>query len=100
MEGVATTKLTTIEADTPRPMTAKEVALQLKYRAALHCATLNRARGRIKENLRAEGKKVSWFSAREISELAEQLLEKPGERERLRADCEGWVRELVFKAKR
>jgi hypothetical protein len=87
-------------ATTTTVMTAKQLLQQQRFRACLHTAVLNRARSRVKENLRAEGKKVSWFSAAEISALAESLLEKPGERERLRADCEGWVRELVFKSKR
>jgi hypothetical protein len=81
-------------------MTAREVAQQIKFRACLHHAVLNRARIRVKDQIRARGDKVHHYDARTISALAEELLRKPGEREKMIADCEGWVRELVFKAKR
>jgi len=87
-------------ATTATVMTAKEAAQQIKFRACLHTAVLNRARSKVKEHIRAEGRKVHHFSACEISAMAEELLKKPGERERMIADCEGWVRELVFKSKR
>jgi len=98
MEGVATTKLTT---ETAAPvLSAKELALQIKYRACLHHAALHKARSRVKDQIRAEGKKIAHFDARTISAMAEELLKKPGEREKMIADCEGWVRELVFKTRR
>ena len=81
-------------------MTAREVAQQIKFRACLHTAVLHKARNKVKANIQAEGKKVSHYSARDLTALAEELLKKPGERERMIADCENWVRELVFKAKR
>jgi hypothetical protein len=94
IEGVATTKLTT----------AKELLQHQRqhqrFRACLHTAVLHRARGKVKDQIRAENRKVHHYSAGEISAMAEELLKKPGERERMIADCEGWVRELIFKAKR
>jgi len=103
MDMVVTANLTTnsqVNEIVQPAMTAKELRQQIQFRACLATAVLHKARGRIKEEIRAEGKKVSWFSACEISVMAEELLKKPGERERMIADCEGWVRELVFKAKR
>ena len=87
-------------ATTATVMTAREVAQQIKFRACLGMAVLNKARSKVKDNIRAEGGKVHHYDARTISAMAEELLKKPGERERMIADCEGWVRELVFKAKR
>ena len=81
-------------------MTAKELLQQQRFRACLSHAVLYRARGKVKDQIKAEGRKVAHFSAREISAMAEELLKKPGERERMIADCEGWVRELVFKSRR
>jgi hypothetical protein len=79
---------------------AKALKQQIQYRACLATAVLHRARNKVKANIRAEGKKVQHFDARTISTMAEELLKKPGEREKMIADCEGWVRELVFKSKR
>ena len=87
-------------ATTATVMTAREVQQQIKFRACLHTAVLHKARNKVKDHIRAEGKKVAHFDARTISAMAEELLKKPGERERMIADCEGWVRELVFRAKR
>ena len=98
MRMVMTTNLTTIPVG--QEMTAKELKQQIQFRACLATAVLNKARNKIKDHIRAEGKKVHHFSACEISAMAEELLKKPGERERMIADCENWVRELVFKAKR
>jgi hypothetical protein len=81
-------------------MTARELAQQQKFRACLATAVLHRARNKVKDQIRAENKKISWYSACEISTMAEELLKKPGEREKMIADCEGWVRELIFKSKR
>jgi hypothetical protein len=81
-------------------LTAREVAQQIKFRACLATAVLHKARNKVKDQIRAEGRKVQHFDARTISAMAEELLKKPGEREKMIADCEGWVRELVFKTKR
>jgi hypothetical protein len=81
-------------------LTARELAQQQKFRACLATAVLHRARNKVKDQIKAEGRKVHHYSARDLSAMAEELLKKPGEREKMIADCEGWVRELVFKTKR
>jgi len=81
-------------------LTAREVAQQIKFRACLATAVLHKARTKVKDQIRAEGKKVYHYSARDITTLAEELLKKPGERERMIASCEEWVRQLVFRTKR
>ena len=75
-------------------MTAREVAQQLKFRACLHHACLFRARGKVKDQLRAAGLKVSHYSAREISELAEDYVRH--HKEELIQSVTPWVTQLVF----
>jgi hypothetical protein len=94
-----TTNLTTNQATTATVMTAKELLQQQRFRACLHTAILHRAKGRVKENIRAKGDKVSHYSAREIAELAEQYLEQPGHKESITQLVLPWVHELIFKTR-
>jgi hypothetical protein len=69
MEVVVTTKLTTNaggQETTATVMTAKELAQQIKFRGCLAHAVLYRARGKVKDQLRATGLKVSGFSGRDL----------------------------------
>jgi hypothetical protein len=88
MEVVVTTNLTT------NP-TAREVAQQLKFRACLTHAALFRARNIVKDQIRAEGKKVSHYSARDLTALAEEYVQH--HREELTNSVRPWVEQLVFK---
>ena len=85
-------------ATTATVMTAKELAQQIKFRACLAHAVLFKARTRVKDQLRAAGLKISHYSAREITELAEDYVQH--HREELIEACRPWVHELVFKSKR
>jgi hypothetical protein len=94
-----TTNPTTNPAELTAPaMTAKELKQQIQYRGALHTAVMHNARTRVKEQLRAAGLKVNHYSAREITELAEEYVQH--HREELIEAVRPWVRELVFKTKR
>jgi len=96
MEGVVSANLTTNSIG--QEMTARELAQQIKFRACLHHAVLNRARSRIKDQLRAAGLKISHYSAREISELAEEYVHH--HREELMESVRPWVERMIFKPKR
>ena len=76
-------------------MTAREAAQQIKFRAYLAHAVRFKARTRIKDQLRAAGLKVSHYSAREISELAEDYVQH--HREELTTAVRPWVEQMIFK---
>jgi len=80
--------------------TAREIAQQLKFRACLAHAVLFKARGKVKDQIRARGDKIAHYSAREITELANQYLAQPGHREILTQLVLPSVHERVFKTKR
>jgi hypothetical protein len=96
MEVVVTTNLTT--NPTATVLTAREVAQQIKFRACLGHAVLQSARNKVKDQLRAAGLKVSGFSARDLTALAEEYVQH--HREELIQAVRPWVEELVFKSKR
>ena len=79
-------------------MTARELAQQQKFRACLATAVLFKARGRVKDQLRAAGLKISGYSARDLTALAEEYVEH--HREELIQAVKSWVEEMVFKSKR
>jgi len=79
-------------------MTAKELLQQQRYRACLAHAILYSARGKVKDQLRAAGLKVSGFSARDLTALAEEYVQH--HREELVQAVRPWVEELIFKTKR
>ena len=81
-------------------MTARQLAQQIKFRGCLAHAVRYRARNKVKEQLRAAGLKISGFSAKDLSELAEKDLANPEYRQRLVDEVRPWVEELVFKSKR
>ena len=85
-------------ATTATVMIAREVQQQLKFRACLHTAVLHKARSKVKDHIRAEGGKVSHYSARDLSAMAEEYVRH--HREELIEACRPWVHELVFKSKR
>src|SRR5215469_2010048 len=91
MEVLVTTKLTTNS-------TARELAQQLKFRACLGHAVLYSARNKVKDQLRAAGLKISGFSARDLTALAEEYVQH--HREELIQAVTPWVEKLVFKTKR
>ena len=78
--------------------TAKELALQIKFRGCLAHAVLYRARNKVKDQLRAAGLKISGFSARDLTVLAEEYVQH--HREELIQAVRPWVEELVLKSKR
>jgi len=84
-----TTKLTTNS-------TARELAQQLKFRACLGHAVLYSARNKVKDQLRAAGLKISGFSARDLTALAEEYVQH--HREELIEAVTPWVKELVSQA--
>ena len=86
-----TTKLTT------NP-TARELAQQIKFRACLAHAVLFSARNRVKDQLRAAGLKISGYSARDLTALAEEYVQH--HREELIKAVTPWIEEMVFKSKR
>jgi hypothetical protein len=86
-----TTKLTTNS-------TERELAQQLKFRACLAHAVLYSARNKVKDQLRAAGLKISGYSARDLTALAEEYVEH--HREELIQAVKSWVEEMVFKSKR
>ena len=83
---------------TATTMSAKELALQIKFRGCLHHAVLYRARNKVKDQLRAAGLKISGYSARDLTVLAEEYVQH--HREELIEAVTPWVHELVFKTKR
>jgi hypothetical protein len=83
---------------TATTMTAKELAQQIKFRGCLHHAVLYRARNKVKDQLRAAGLKISGYSARDLTALAEEYVQH--HREELIEAVTPWVKELVFKTKR
>src|SRR6516164_4283362 len=89
MEVLVTTKLTTNS-------TARELAQQLKFRACLGHAVLYSARNKVKDQLRAAGLKISGFSARDLTALAEEYVQH--HREELIEAVTPWVKELVSQA--
>jgi hypothetical protein len=89
--------MTTATATTTT-LSAKELALQIKFKGCLHHAVLYRARNKVKDQLRAAGLKISGYSARDLTVLAEEYVQH--HREELIEACRPWVEELVFKSKR
>jgi len=87
-----TTKLTTNQIERT---TAKALAQQIKYNACVRTFAKMQARGKAKENIRARGDKVAHYSAREISDMAELILEQnPDEYlTRARAWADNWKRQ-------
>ena len=81
-------------------LTARELAQQQKFRACLATAVLYKARNKVKDEIRARGDKVQLYSAKELSQMAEEYLAKPGHREILIQSVLPWVHELVFKPTR
>ena len=81
-------------------MTARELRQQIAFRACLTTAVLHQARGKVKEKLRAANLKVHHYSAREITEMAEQWLAEPGHREIITQIVRPYVHEMIFKTKR
>ena len=76
--------------------TARELAQQLKFRACLGHAVLYSARNKVKDQLRAAGLKISGFSARDLTALAEEYVQH--HREELIEAVTPWVKELVSQA--
>ena len=56
-------------------LTARELAQQIRYNGCVRTFAMHQARGKAKEQIKARGDKVSRYSAREISEMAEAILE-------------------------
>jgi hypothetical protein len=83
-----TTKLTTNS-------TTRELAQQLKFRACLGHAVLYSARNKVKDQLRAAGLKISGFSARDLTALAEEYVQH--HREELIEAVTPWVRNWCHK---
>jgi hypothetical protein len=76
-------------------MTARELVQQQKFRACLATAILFRARGKLKDQLRAAGLKISGYSARDLTALAEEYVQH--HREELVESRRPWVEQLIFK---
>jgi hypothetical protein len=55
-------------------LSAKELAQQIRYNACVRTLPKMQARGKAKEQIKARGDKVSYYSAREISDMAEVIL--------------------------
>jgi|307.fasta_scaffold180228_2 hypothetical protein len=55
-------------------LSAKELAQQIRYNACVRTFAKMQARGKAKEQIKARGDKVSYYSAREISDMAEVIL--------------------------
>jgi hypothetical protein len=83
---------------TATTLTARELAQQQKFKACLTHAVLYRARNKVKDQLRAAGLKISHYSARDLTALAEDYVQH--HREELVQAVKPWVEELVFKSKR
>ena len=79
-------------------LTARELAQQQKFRACLAHAVLYSARNKVKDQLRAAGLKISGYSARDLTALAEEYVQH--HREELIQAVTPWVEKLVFKTKR
>jgi hypothetical protein len=94
MEGSATTKLTTTATTI---MTARELKAAIKYNACLATMVMFQARHWVKDNIRARGDKISHYSAREITELAEDYLAQPGRREAIVECVKPWIEDFLFK---
>ena len=75
-------------------MTAKELAQQIRYNGCVRTFAMHQARGKAKEQIRARGDKVSHYSAREISEMAEVILAENHDEylTRARAWADDWQR--------
>jgi hypothetical protein len=56
-------------------MTAKELKQQIQFKACLATAVLYKARGKVKDQLRAAGLKISGYSARDLTVLAEEYVQ-------------------------
>ena len=76
-------------------LTARELAQQIKFKACLAHAVLYSARNKVKDQLRAAGLKISGYSARDLTALAEEYVQH--HREELIQSVKPWVEELVFK---
>ena len=72
-------------------MTAKELAAQIKFRARIATFVKLPARDRIKQRIRADGRKVSAYTARELSEMADEYLLDPAHRDELVAKAREWA---------
>ena len=59
---------------TATAMTAKELAAQIRFRGCVATLVRLSAKNKVKELLRAQGKKVHHYSARELAEMAEEYL--------------------------
>ena len=79
---------------TATTMTAKELAQQIRYNGCVRTFAMHQARGKAKALIKARGDKVSYYSAREISEMAEMILaQNPDEYlARARAWADDWKR--------
>ena len=55
-------------------LSAKELAQQIRYNGCVRTFAMHQARGKAKEQIRARGDKVSHYSARDITEMAEVIL--------------------------
>jgi hypothetical protein len=78
-------------------MTAKELAAQIKFRAAVVTFIKLQARDRIKQRIRADGQKVSAYTARELSEMADEYLLDPAHRDELVAKAREWAKDILTK---
>ena len=75
-------------------LSAKELALQIRYNACVRTFATHQARGKVKELIRAEGHKVSAYTARQISEMAEDYLaQHPELVAKARAWADEWKKE-------
>ena len=79
-------------------LTARELVQQQKFRACLAHAVLYSARNKVKDQLRAAGLKISGYSARDLTALAEEYVQH--HREELIKAVTPWIEEMVFKSKR
>ena len=75
-------------------LSAKQLAQQIRYNGCVRTFAMHQARGKAKEQIRARGDKVSHYSAREISEMAEVILAQNYEEylKKARAWADDWQR--------
>jgi len=95
-----TTKLTTNplgQETTATVMTAKDLKAAIKYRACLTTMVRFQARHRVRDNIRAQGHKISQYSAKDIAQLVEDYLAVPEQREAIVENVKPWVNDFLFK---
>ena len=81
-------------------MTAKELRAQIQRRACTVALCRLQTKDRVKEMIRAEGGKVSQYSAKDLAIMAEDYLNDPVHREEILAKVKPWVEEFLTKRRR